>query len=322
MSIRKMFDKVNLDEMPPTEPARKSVAKTAPGRLIQFTNELDEAQRRLAEHEGSLPTKRLDPKRIRPSSLRNRHEDSFRGETWERFKLDIAIAGGNAQAIKVRPIEDANFDFEIVFGHRRHRACLEANVAVLAVIEQVGDKDLFEAMTRENVGRNDLSVWEWGQHYKRGLAQGFYATQAQLAAANQMSPGHVAVCLQVASLPAEVVAAFGSPLAIQWRWGTKLTEFQKQDELGLKARALALSEGKAQLSPQQVFAKLADVGEPSRAGKTFEIKRGGKRAAVIESKGKVVSVKFAKGAVSPKRLAELRGLVDDFLSKETAERDL
>jgi ParB family chromosome partitioning protein len=316
MSIKSMLDKVNISDVPAADQVKRAIAKTAPGRLIQFGNELEEAERKLAEYEGALPTKNLDSKRIRPSALRNRHEDSFVGDAWIQFKRDIAAAGGNTQAIKVRPITgDKDYDYEIVFGHRRHRACFESGIPVLAMIEQVSDRDLFEAMTRENVGRNDLSVWEWGEHYKRGLVHGFYSTQAQLASANQRSEGHVAVCLQIASLPAEVLAAFRSPLAIQWRWGVKLTEVQKQDAEGLRKRALELAAAEPVLPPQQVFAKLIDGGDAPKAGKSLEIKRDGKRAALIESKGKVVSVKFARGMVSSKRLSELRTLVDDFLAK-------
>ena len=106
MSIKSMLDKVNISDVPAAGQVRKAVAKTAPGRLIQFGNELEEAERKLAEYDGALPTKRLDSKRIRPSALRNRHEDSFVGDVWIQFKRDIAAAGGNTQAIKVRPISD------------------------------------------------------------------------------------------------------------------------------------------------------------------------------------------------------------------------
>ncbi len=322
MGISKMFDKVNLDEVRPTETVPRSPAKTAPGRLIQFGNELEEAQKQLDAYQGSLPTKRLDPKIIRTSSLRNRHEDAFKGSNWEQFKQDIALAGGNTQPIKVRPIDGPEAQYEIVFGHRRHRACLETEIPVLAMIEQISDKDLFESMTRENLGRNDLSVWEWGQHYRRGLEHGFYATQAQLAAANQMSEGHVAVCLQVAALPFEVVCLFSSPLDIQWRWGTKLAELHKHDAKSLRARAIALASVEPRPAAAKVFAALAGAASGGLGVKSFEIQRAGKRAALIESKGKVVSVKFAQGVIPARRLSELRSLVEGFLAQNSSDASL
>jgi ParB family chromosome partitioning protein len=121
-----------------------------------------------AEWEGVLPSKKLDPKCVKPSKWANRHDKSFEGPEFAELKSEIESAGGNVQAIKVRPIPGSSpQEYEIVFGHRRHRACFELDIPVLATIESIDDKELFKEMDRENRLRADLRPYEQGLMYLR-----------------------------------------------------------------------------------------------------------------------------------------------------------
>ena len=58
--------------------------RTGPGQMLQFRGqmlaaegELAKLRDRLKEHDGSLPTRKLDPKDIVPSQWANRHPDAF-----------------------------------------------------------------------------------------------------------------------------------------------------------------------------------------------------------------------------------------------------
>ena len=140
--------------------------RTGPGQMLQFRGqmlavegELGKLRDRLKEHEGSTPTRRLDPQVVVPSRWANRHPDSFSTAEFARLKQDIELAGGNVQPISVRVLNDQPGRYEIVFGHRRHRACSELGIPVLATIDTsaVSDHELFSAMDRENRERADLS---------------------------------------------------------------------------------------------------------------------------------------------------------------------
>ena len=81
----------------------------------------------------------MDPRLIAPSRWANRHPDAFEGPEFEQLRREIEDAGGNVQPIKIRPITDGRTAeggarYEIVFGHRRHRACLDLGLPVLAVV--------------------------------------------------------------------------------------------------------------------------------------------------------------------------------------------
>jgi ParB family chromosome partitioning protein len=110
----------------------------------------------------------------------------LRSADFAELKSEIESAGGNVQPVRVRPlarVERFNraAEYEIVFGHRRHRACLELGIPVRALVEDASDQELFEAMERENRGRKNLSAWEQGCMYRKALDEGLYPSLRKLA---------------------------------------------------------------------------------------------------------------------------------------------
>lgn len=229
---------------PPVSPGQG--ARTGPGQMLQFRGqmlavegELGKLREQLKEHEGSTPTRKLDPQKIIPSRWANRHPDSFSTAEFARLKQDIEQAGGNIQPISVRTVADRPGFYEIVFGHRRHRACSELGLPVLATIETsaVSDHDLFSAMDRENRERADLSPYEQGMMYRRALDEKLYPSNRRLAEALGVSHTWVANVLQVADLPAPVVECFRSPLEIQHRHAKALAAALEADRKAVLRRA-------------------------------------------------------------------------------------
>ena len=226
--------------------ATGTAPRTGPGQMLQFRGqmlavegELGKLRDRLKEHDGAVPTRKLDPQTIVPSRWANRHPDSFSTAEFARLKQDIELAGGNVQPISVRLLTDQPGRYEIVFGHRRHRACSELGIAVLATIDTdaVSDHDLFSAMDRENRERADLSPYEQGAMYRRALDEKLYPSNRRLAEALGLSHTWVANVLQVADLPAPIVECFRSPLDIQHRHAKSLAAALDTDRKGVLRRA-------------------------------------------------------------------------------------
>lgn len=238
-------------------------ARTGPGQMLQFRGqmlavegELGKLRDRLKDHEGSTPTRKLDPQLVVPSRWANRHPASFSNADFARLKQDIELAGGNVQPISVRPLIDQPGRYEIVFGHRRHRACSELGIPVLATIDTsaVSDHDLFSAMDRENRERADLSPYEQGTMYRRALDEKLYPSNRRLAEALGVSHTWVANVLLVADLPAPVVECFRSPLEIQHRHAKSITSALETDRKGVLRRAEKL---RAQEHPKAAAAVVA-----------------------------------------------------------------
>ena len=268
-------------ERPPIVPSVVNRPKTGPGlttmeildnaTLRQQVAELELEVQRLAGERGAL---QLDAREVAPSRWANRHADSFRGPEFEAFKTEILDAGGNVQPIMVRPLEGKRGEgihrYEVVFGHRRHRACLELGLPVNAVAKPLTDRELFGHMERENRLRRNLSAYEQGVMYRRALEEGMFPSLRQLATFIGRAPGDVSNALHIAQLPQEVLDAFPSPNDIQFRWIKKLKDAIERDRQGVlnvaaHAAADALPAGKV----FKLIASVAD-GESVRPSNTLQ----------------------------------------------------
>lgn len=332
---KKLLEKAGLIQHPalpsavrPDDAARsESTAdlkpKTAPGAMMHFLatqshamKETELLKEKLETFVGSLAVRSLDPVRIAPSRWANRHPASFEAAEYTALREEIRSAGSNIQPIKVRPVRGVkNVDYEIVFGHRRHRACLDLELPVLAMIEEVSDQELFSEMDRENRQRADLSAWEQGQIYRKALDEGLYGSLRRLADAIGADPGNVSKAITLARLPDAVIESFPSPLTIQFNWGPALSAAVQKDPEGTIARARELAPLK--LGAREVFDALTGIRETVVPYNTVEVKldsEDGKRSALIktDTSGKAV-IKLSKGVMNAKVQLELTRFIQQFL---------
>jgi ParB family transcriptional regulator, chromosome partitioning protein len=141
--------------------------------------------------------------------------------------------------------EVPGFGHEIVFGHRRHRACLELGLPVLAVVwkGEMSDAELFAAMDAENRGRQDLSTFDQGVMYVAALSAGLYPSQRRLAESIGVSHTWVRKAILVAALPEPVVNAFDDPCLIQPTHAQQIAAALEANRGPVLKRAAALSSG-------------------------------------------------------------------------------
>ena len=284
------------------------------------THELADAKRRLSEFDGATVVRRLDPKTVHRSQFANRSEDEFKTPEFRQLKQEIETAGGNVQAIKVRPMKgpDGVIDrqspqYEMAYGHRRLRACFELGLHVNAIIDEgLTDLCLFEEMDRENRGRKNLSAWEQGCSYRDALTKGLYPSERRLAERLGVNQSDVNRAVKLAKLPKDVVAAFASPLDLQVRWQKPLTDALQKDPEGVLSRARAIAKNRGSLGAAQVLDKL--VGRAEVADATTEIVVAGKPAGTLRvgAKGRVL-IEFAPGALPTERHKGLLKLLTDYL---------
>ncbi|MBP6900318.1 MAG: ParB/RepB/Spo0J family partition protein [Burkholderiaceae bacterium] len=270
--------------------------RTGPGQMLQFRGqllavegEMGKLRERLKEHEGALPTRKLDAALVLPSRWANRHADAFASADFMSLKRDIELAGGNVQPILVRPLVEpgapagAGGRYELVFGHRRHRACADLGLPVLAVIDNgaMSDLDLFAAMDRENRERADLSPYEQGLMYRRALDEKLYPSNRRLAEALGVSHTWVANVLAVADLPQPLLDCFRSPLDVQHRHAKQLMAALEQDRKGVLKRAEKLRQQGRGLAPAAVVEALLGVERGERQAKAGD-------AGVLRLDGRIV----------------------------------
>jgi len=323
MALKDKATKVDLSHIGLYSGSRMQGAKTAIGlhadalfRDEKITAENVELKQRLAGFEGASPARLIDPKLIKPSKWANRHEKSFLNDEFENLKAEIESAGGNIQAIKVRPITSLPGEFEVVFGHRRHLACLELGLMVLAIVEDMTDAELFCQMDRENRERADLRPYEAGVFYAKALDEGLFPSAKKLAASAFLDLSQLGKALSLARLPADVIAAFPSPLDIQYRWAPILIQALQKDPDIVLARAKEIQNELPRLAAAKVLSRLVDGGGtvPPPPSKKVSIKgkNGQKGDIKLDSTKKTAVINLSN--IDPSMFVELEKTIKVFLS--------
>lgn len=295
--------------------------RTGPGQMLMVNSLMKESnkqvamlEQRLKEYEGVLPVRLIEANMIVASKWANRSNDSFVSADFLALRDEIAQADGNVQPIKVRPLAGSADHFEIIFGYRRHRACLDLGLPVLALVEQVDDKELFKEMDRENRDRLDLSPWEQGRMYQQSLNEGLFASLGELSKEIGIDKGNLSKALRLAELPDVVVDAFPSPLDLQFRWAKLLNDAIQQAPGEVLARAKKLSENKID---KRTSKEVLDILLGVKPHAIFEqpVVVAGKPLAKISVNSDRVNVQFSKGALSQEKVKQLHSLIKEFLQK-------
>ena len=297
--------------------------RTAIGAMAQFTDRQSQAIKETAQlkeqlkaYEGSLPICQLDPSLIVRSKWANRHELSFSGTDFEGLKQDIRDQGGNVQPIKVRRLAGAADRYEIIFGHRRHQACLELAISVLAMVEDLDDKRLFIEMDRENRQRKDLRPFEIGSMYAKALDEGLFPSARRLAEEVGIDHSQLSKALSLARLPVDLVRAFQSPLDLQYRWVADLTDALQRDPEQVLLRAKAIQNEDPRPASADVFGRLvAGRGTVPQVDTKVEAFSG-----AADQKGKIVfnrkkrSIRIELANIDPARFAEVNAAIKKLLA--------
>lgn len=192
----------------------------------------------------------LDPARVRiwPGNARSYahlSEDSCR----ELIDSIIAEGGQKVPAV-VRRIEgDADHDYEVIAGTRRHwsiswlRAHSYPDMMFVAQVAVLDDEAAFRLADLENRARKDVSDLERARNYAAALKSHYDNHMTRMADRLKLSKGWLSKMLKVAALPDNVIAAFASPADVQLKPGYALAQ-ALDDKAGgaailAKARALA-----------------------------------------------------------------------------------
>ncbi len=300
--------------------------RTGPGQMLATRNlmlesnqELEKLREQLEAYAGSVPAKAVDAKAVAPSKYANRHEDEFKSREFAELKLEIERAGRNVQPILVRAVNGRGATFyEVIYGLRRLRACQELGIQVWVIVVEATDEELFLAMEMENRQRKNPSPFELGDSYKRALEDGLFTSIRQLATRLHIDFSLAAKAYAIATLPAEILRAFPSPTAVQYRWGKLLSDAIQKDPEGVTERAVKLAaDGEVRNAKDVLQALLGAGGGPVGAlAHDLRVEGGEKPVGRLQRNRKgAVTVTIDAGAVPETKVAELESLIVKFLTK-------
>jgi ParB family transcriptional regulator, chromosome partitioning protein len=283
-----------------------------------------------AERQAGMVVLRLDPKSIHSSEFANRLDAALQDSDAEfrLLKEDIRTQG-QLDPIRVRPAPAGSaYEYEIVYGHRRHAACLlldretEGGFRVLALLDAaaVDRKRLVLRMHAENDVREDLSPYEYGRMYRSWLSAGLFETQGDLAAAVGRDDSPVSMYLQIADLPSELLAAFVDPRDISLRWAPQIMKALKED----REHVLGVARTLCGLSPRPAAAetlRLLTAGRGDKhdsASREEAVKIKGRIAFRVARRDGRVTLKFGSEvsrALQKELVEEIKELTERRLSQ-------
>jgi len=124
----------------------------------------------------------LDPNKVESWEHKDRKLPEIEDDpAFHRLVERIRARNGNLQPIKVRSKKEKPGYFEEIFGFKRLQACKRLNLPVLAVYEDLDDKEALLQMADENEGKSDVSAWYRALSWSSSLQAGLVASADDLA---------------------------------------------------------------------------------------------------------------------------------------------
>lgn len=195
---------------------------------------------------------KLDPAVIQVSRWSNRLPDFVDTPAFQELRDLIEKTGGNTVPVLVRFLPDNTC--ELVYGHRRVKACQLAGLKVNALVASgLTDGQCIVHMAQENSGRYDLSPLEKGQWYARLRAEQVYKTDGALSHALGIDKGDLSKALALARLHPVILNAFSSPRDFQYRFASAL------------AKASAPKPGQADIESTEIYPRALAIADLRRS---------------------------------------------------------
>ncbi|QXZ10723.1 ParB/RepB/Spo0J family partition protein [Comamonas sp. Y33R10-2] len=201
----------------------------------------------------------------------NRLEESFDSDEFFLLADSILHNRGNVQPIAVRELapheipSDSPLRYRLISGARRLRACKMHQLPVLAIVQKVQPtRELIDRLV-ENHLRQPLSPYELGMQLQHILASSQSVSRRELARVVGLDVSVVQKAIDIAALPASVIAAFSSASEIQYRDAKPLKDAvtMARDPVIACAESIKGQE----ISAKEVIAKLIEAAEAAALAK-------------------------------------------------------
>jgi len=241
-------------------------------------------------------------------------------------------------AIVRRVSDDPKYHFEVICGARRHwsvswlRAHDYPDLKFIVEPRELTDEEAFRLADLENRSRKDLSDYERAADYARAVERYYDGNQQRMADRLQVTKSWLSRYLELARLPSEILACFGSPHVIGISHAAAIAPLLSHPKIRarvLHATAEIASEqqarggaGQAPLAPAAVVSRLVQAGRE-------ETKPDGRREQFRDAAGRVFLTARREGrggavfsvpaAASADRIA-VGAAIDEYLRKLTSDR--
>jgi ParB family transcriptional regulator, chromosome partitioning protein len=269
----------------------------------------------------------VDPARCRMWDRHNRRYDLLSEANCADLIEGIKAQGGQEFPAIVRRLAGAGHDFEVICGARRHwaiswlRAHAYPQFRFLVEVRDLTDEEAFRLSDIENRDRLDISDWERACDYAEAIRLYYGGRQKAMADRLEVSEPWLSRYLDLARLPAEIVAAYRDVTEIRESHARALkpllADFACAERIAARAREIAALQAVRPMAGPAVLAALRAAAKPS-ARKPAALRYAapdGSGAITVRPRGRSVTAEFPAGLTRDALEAAFRAYLDDRFGK-------
>lgn len=170
----------------------------------------------------------VDPKTCEPWKYANRQEDEL-GEMAELIESIKCNKQLQPALVRKHPHPHNGIIYEVIFGRRRHLACLNLGIPFLVICKEISnDQDAIQVQDAENKYRKDISPYSNALLYQKLLNDGLFKTEKELAEKLRMPASTLNDLLVFSKLPIELVSKIPNIHSLSKNFALKLMNSLKQ----------------------------------------------------------------------------------------------
>lgn len=195
----------------------------------------------------------VDPRECELWKYANRQEDEL-GNIDELIESIKANKQLQPALIRNHPTPHDNVKYEIIFGRRRHIACLRLGVPFLAIRKDISNiQDAIASQDAENKLRNDVSNYSNAKLYQKLLLDGIFKTEKELSQKLRLSPSSLNDLMAYAKIPDDLVKSIPNIHNLSKSIALKVVQLlNKSEKNHTKLLAVAKEIGKGITSPAKL----------------------------------------------------------------------
>jgi ParB family chromosome partitioning protein len=194
----------------------------------------------------------VQPGRCRMWAHHNRFYDLLNAENCSDLIESFKTQGQIHPAIVRKCVDDAEHDYELICGARRHWTASYLKRDLLVEVREVSDEEAFLLGDADNRDAKDISDYERAVEYGRALEAYYQGSQRPMAAKLGISDSLLSQFLALAELDHVLVSAYPDPRWIKVHHAVAIRPLWKQAALRarLSSRARELAELPAEEKPR------------------------------------------------------------------------
>lgn len=147
----------------------------------------------------------IDPRECEPWKYANRQEEEL-GDIEGLIESIRSQKQLQPALIRNHPAPHDGIKYEIIFGRRRHIACLKLGIPFLAIRKDISNiQDAIASQDAENKLRKDVSNYSNAMLYKRLLSDGVFKTEKELADKLHLSASTFSNLMAYSKIPTDII---------------------------------------------------------------------------------------------------------------------